>query len=326
METSEKRTSAREDGMPPRPDAALLRRATDWMLRLEADPDNRALRRELDAWLDADDEHRGAWRRVRGAWELIGEAPSEPDLWPADPSPPAAARRYPPMARLAGTALAACLLLAVLPAAWRYWQADYRTPVGDTLALTLSDGSQVVLGADSALATDFSDDRRRVRLLEGEAFFEVAADRRPFLVQAGDMQARDIGTAFNVRADDQGYAVAVSDGEVAVRYREGEHRLLAGDQLALTRDGAARRYRLPPDRVATWRQGRLFVQDRTLADLAATLERYAPGYILIADGDLAARRVTGSYDLTDIDAALGAMVQPHGGRVLRITPLLRIVL
>ena len=36
METSEKRTSAREDGTPARPDAALLRRATDWMLRLEA--------------------------------------------------------------------------------------------------------------------------------------------------------------------------------------------------------------------------------------------------------------------------------------------------
>ena len=79
-------------------------------------------------------------------------------------------------------------------------------------------------------------------------------------------------------------------------------------------------------RVAAWREGRLFVQGRTLADLAETLERHAPGYILIADGDLAARRVTGSYDLTDIDGALSAMVQPHGGRVLHITPLLRIVL
>ncbi|MCQ6263047.1 FecR domain-containing protein [Alcanivorax sp. MM125-6] len=325
METSEKRTSAREDGTPARPDAALLRRATDWMLRLEAAPDDRGLRRELDAWLAADNAHRQAWRRVRGAWDLIGEAPADPEAWPGGAAPATRLRRPGPGA-LAGLALAACLLLAVLPGAWRYWQADYRAPVGDTLALTLSDGSRVMLGAGSALAEEFTAGRRRVRLLDGEAFFEVAEDRRPFLVQAGEMEARDIGTAFNVRADDQGYAVAVRDGEVAVRYRDGEHRLLPGDQLALDRDGGARRHRLPPDRVAAWREGRLFVQDRTLADLADTLERHAPGYILIADGDLAARRVTGSYDLTDIDGALSAMVQPHGGRVLHITPLLRIVL
>ncbi|QJX02170.1 hypothetical protein HML84_08860 [Alcanivorax sp. IO_7] len=52
-------------------------------------------------------------------------------------------------------------MLAVLPGAWRYWQADYRAPVGDTLALTLSDGSRVMLGAGSALAEDFTAGRRR---------------------------------------------------------------------------------------------------------------------------------------------------------------------
>lgn len=306
-------------------DDALLREASDWKLRLDEAPRDPALRRACADWRARDERHENAWRRVSEAWALIGDLPVQRRQWPGHDEAPVRHWRWP---RGAALALAACLLLALMPAAWRYWQADYRTGVGQTLAVTLADGSAVVLGADSALAEAFSDGERRVRLLRGEAFFDVAADPRPFLVVAGEVRARDIGTAFSVREDDGSYGVGVSHGEVAVSYRGGRARhLMAGDQWALDRaSGTARVQRSAPDRVAVWRQGRLFVQDRTLADLADTLERHAHGYILIADDALAARRVTGSYDLSDVDAALAAMVQPHGGRVLRITPLLRIVL
>ncbi|QJX02171.1 DUF4880 domain-containing protein [Alcanivorax sp. IO_7] len=63
------------------------------MLRLEAAPDDRGLRRELDAWLADDDAHRQAWRRVRGAWDLIGEAPADPEAWPGETAPATRHRR-----------------------------------------------------------------------------------------------------------------------------------------------------------------------------------------------------------------------------------------
>lgn len=322
METSNKHTPTHKAAGTPRVDTGVLECATDWMLRLEAAPDDPRLRCDLDAWLAADDRHRHAWHKVCDAWEMVGEIPVDTSRWPAKP----ARSRHRPA--LAGLAVAAMMLLAVLPSANRYWQSDYRTGVAEIRTLSLSDGTIATLGADSAIAEDFSDSGRRIRLLRGEVFLEVAEDQRPFLVQAGDLEARDIGTAFSVHEGGQLYSVAVSDGEVDVDYRNGDrHRLLAGDQLTIARDsGKARRFQVPADRVAAWREGRLFVQDRTVTDLADTLERYTSGYIVVADGDLAERRVTGSYDLSDVSGVLSAIVQPHGGRILHLPPFLHIVL
>lgn len=316
-----------------RPDSALLSLAADWMLRLQSAPDDPRLRREVDDWLALDAGHRQAWQKVTGAWSLLGEVSVDRSRWPAGPdhsqsSVPAEARASCNRSGVTVLALVACLLVCLLPLAWQHWSPEYRAAVGADLALTLTDGSEVMLGAGSALDTDFTGGERRVRLLGGEAFFRVAPDPgRPFVVQAGDLKARDIGTAFNVRSNDHGFSVSVSDGEVVVDYNSREHRLLPGDQLVMDREGGhLQRHRLPPERVASWRGGWLFVQDRTLADLVDTLERYAPGYILFADNTLSDRRVTGSYDLHNVDAALKAMVQPYGGRILQLTPLLRIVL
>lgn len=331
MEDRKPHPSAREDGKTPKPDTALLTQAADWMLRLDMSPDDPDLRAELDAWLQADVSHRRAWERINTAWDMVAEV-SVPGAHrpegPAPARPQTTGRLWPFSVPVVAMALAACLVLALLPVVWPGWQADYETAVGEVLSLELEDGTRVILGADTALIDGFSEKERRVRLQRGEAFFEVGRDPvRPFVVEVGDMTVRDIGTAFDVRADGPDYAVSVREGAVAVTYPDGEHQLLPGDRLELDRKaGRVRRGHLPPGRIATWLEGRLFVQDRTVASLVGTLERYIPGYILVMDSRLSARRVTGSYNLNDPDGALSAIVQPYGGRVLHLTPLLRIVL
>ncbi|WP_250463460.1 FecR family protein [Microbulbifer litoralis] len=331
METANRgMAAAREEWVPAKADTAHLERAADWMLWLEAAPDDRRLRRDLDTWLAADRQHRQAWQKVCNTWALLGDMPADRQQWPAEQARPP--HRFPRRRTLVSLAVAATVLLALLPLTLPLWSADYRSGIAETRTLSLPDGTLVTLGADSAIDEDFSSGQRRVRLLRGEAFFDVAEDRRPFTVQMDELLARDIGTAFAVRAGEPLVAVAVSEGEVRVTDRasgnqDSPYRLLAGDQITIDRDsGVVQRFRLPPDRVALWRRGRLFVQDRPVADLVDTLERHAPGYILVLDDTLARHRITGSYDLSNVDGALSAIVQPRGGRVLHLTPFLRILL
>ena len=76
------------------------------------------------------------------------------------------------------------------------------TATGESRTVTLADGSQVNLSGGSAIGVDITSEERRVRLLSGEAFFDVAHDAaRPFTVEAGEARIVVLGTAFDVALD-----------------------------------------------------------------------------------------------------------------------------
>src|SRR5258708_24248903 len=87
----------------------------------------------------------------------------------------------------------------------------YATAIGERKPVTLTDGSKVLLNTDSRIQIDYSAEQRIVRLLQGEAFFEVAHNRaRPFLVYAGANVVRAVGTAFSVHVQKSRVAVVVT--------------------------------------------------------------------------------------------------------------------
>ncbi|MGH7956064.1 MAG: iron-containing alcohol dehydrogenase, partial [Opitutaceae bacterium] len=77
-------------------------------------------------------------------------------------------------------------------------------------------GSVVELNVDADILVDFSPVRRAVRLVRGEAHFTVATDAaRPFVVSAGGVEVRAVGTGFAVHFAPQEIAVLVTEGQVA---------------------------------------------------------------------------------------------------------------
>ncbi|PST84295.1 hypothetical protein C7T94_06140 [Pedobacter yulinensis] len=88
--------------------------------------------------------------------------------------------------------------------------------------LRLADGTQVELGTRGRIDYAASTKKiRRIRLSQGEAFFNVKHDeQRPFIVDAGSgLSIKVLGTSFTVRnhANDGAAQVEVSTGKVAVR-------------------------------------------------------------------------------------------------------------
>lgn len=298
-----------------------LEEAMDWLVRLHEAPPTDTVARELEAWLAADPDHRRAWNEARRVWGLLGEVAPVPAVI----RPPAPRR---PRAGFAAVALAACLALFVGPSLiLRLW-ADQVTRTAELREVRLEDGSLIHLAPRSAIRSRFSPEGRRVTLLAGEAFFEVTRDPgRPFTVEAEGLEAQVLGTSFDVRITPDALSVGVRSGAVAVRYGQAiDARLGPGDRLSVDRStGQPRQDRLPPEDVAAWRDGRLFVADATVAEVVEELRRFHPGWIVIADSNLAAARVTGLYDLRDPVRALRALVRPAGGQVREVTPLLHIL-
>src|SRR5690606_5503969 len=155
----------------------------------------------LAAWLAASGSHRvsfirlkAVWRQAAGLGAAAGDASQavESSTGMAGPAATRASRRprrWPRMGRRAGVAaafaLVACGLLAVQ--LWLPARSSYHTPVGGRAIIPLADGSSITLNTDSAVRLRLDGRERRVDLLRGEAFFEVAPDpRRVFVVHADD--------------------------------------------------------------------------------------------------------------------------------------------
>lgn len=307
--------------------------AAHWLLALEDSPDDAELRRRFDAWLAADPEHAAAWAGVSDVYDAIGTPAyvAHRDARPVA-DPPVVnldrARRRRFVLSAASLAIAACLAFAALPGLLLQWRADHVTSVAESRAVVLDDGSAVRLAPGSAIEV-MSGNGRGVRLLRGEALFEVVPDSaRPFRVEAGGVETTVLGTVFDVRLLDNGAFVAVREGEVRVDRTAAppvSERLKAGDWVRVEGRDALARGIVPPAEVAAWQRGQIVARDRAIEDIVEEVGRSYRGAVLVTDGALARQRVTGVYNLDDPLAALRAAAGVHGGTVRQVSPWLIVV-
>lgn len=291
--------------------------AAEWLLRLAEDPNDAELRARFEAWRRSHPLHAEIWDRTDRAYELLSPAMHKPTVRLTAPP----RRRL--VIRAAALALAAALVIAVMPTLLLHAQADIRTAAAETRALVLADGSQLRLGPESAVSIAMAENSRRVRILKGRAFFDVVPDAaRPFTVQAGETRVTVVGTAFDVRRQDGGVAVSVSRGRVRVDHealQTGGELLGAGDALTMTASRIQRRM-VDPAEVADWRSGRLTVRDASIAEVIEELRPYFPGFILVADDAFSRQHVSGVYDLNDPIRTLTALAAAHQGQLRQLSP------
>ena len=302
--------------------------AARWLVALEEEPEDAGLRAQIAAWRAASPANESAWVNTSDIYGLMATAAPERHAPVVRPSPfrrLTFSRRA--FAGAVGLALAACIALVAGPGLLLRLQADQVTSTAEVRPLRLDDGSIIHLGPDSAIDVAYVDGRRGVRLLKGEAFFEVTPDpRRPFSVVAGDVETVVLGTSFNVRFVGSSAEVTVKTGLVRVDNAGAMPpvglRLEPGDWAQVGWSGKVERGAIPPEEVAPWLHGQIVARDRPMADVVDELRRYTPGAIVIGDSALRGRRVTGVYNLADPVAALRAIVGAHGGSVRQVSPWL----
>jgi transmembrane sensor len=317
---------------------AADREAAAWTLRLEAGltPSQKA---ELSAWLAADSRHSALLAEHRRAWARF--APLAVDAQCA--SGPAPARGVVPrrVHRWARPALAAAAVVALA----FFLRTRERPPASPTATVAaavvlpapcevrvLPDGSMVSLNRGARLSVDFSAGERRVRLVSGEANFEVAKDAaRPFIVAAGGVEVRAVGTVFNVRLGAGSADVLVTEGAVDVRNaaQVAPGTLVrAGEHAALRAAGAPAVAALSPlemERALAWQPRLLEFDDAALAEIVAAFNRRNAVQLVVADPALGAVRMTTSFRSDNvagfvrlIEAGYGIVAESRGEGVVAL--------
>lgn len=142
------------------------------------------------------------------------------------------------------------------------------TPAATTTLVTLSDGTKVMLNANSTLEYPASFDDAEVRevRLKGEAHFEVTKNpHRPFVVKAGEMQTQVLGTIFDVKAYRKDAPkvtlmqgkVKVSNADTEIEMRPGQTATLQADKIVVSKASPS---------ASDWLEGDFDMDQVTLAE------------------------------------------------------------
>ncbi|ATB70071.1 hypothetical protein SJPD1_1966 [Sulfurospirillum diekertiae] len=171
---------------------------------------------------------------------------------------------------------------------------------GETMEVTLPDGTHVSLDADTQLEVAYYTHQRETKVFQGQVMFSVTSDpQKAFHVKASDTLVTVVGTRFSVRNIDDIVKVAVQEGHVRVTNTTLTRTfdLLPSDGLVV-KNTEMTPLKVTPDLVGAWQQGRVAFEDATLEETLREFARYGEKR-LIATDEVKAFRVTGSFDITN---------------------------
>ena len=329
----------------------IAEEASEWFLRLEG-TDVRA-NAEFAAWLKASPEHVEEFLAIATLWNSLPDVLSQPyaeeliALAHRDdnvvalatpesfaPEAPAATRKTLPRwgigiaAAAAAAALSIGLVLTLLPQ-----PSDpnmHATAIGEQSSIPLADGSIVTLNTQSEMRVEYSPEFRDIRLLQGEALFDVAKDnRRPFRVITQHAVVTAVGTQFNVRSDSEDVTVTVVEGEVdvvatSVLSQSGgvaripnesvsepplvdtaptdsqPTRLTVGQQAKVaSRSGEVAVVETAVEKATAWRERSLVFEAMSLAEVIDEFNRYNDPPLVINDDKLGVLPINGVFRSND---------------------------
>jgi transmembrane sensor len=287
-------------------------------------------------WLQESPSHGAAVARLEKTWGVLDQLSEWRPAHSAQPNPdllaphPRISRRLWFAAGVLATAAALALGLFVSqPEPAPASSAPVARLVQNSNLRKLPDGTVVEMNRGSNIDVVYRESERRVRLLHGEAHFTVTKDpARPFIVEAGGVAVRAIGTAFNVRLSGDSVEVLVTSGTVQVDSTSPPVVGAAAEPLA-PKVGAGHRVVLPSEkptqpvavesvsqveieRALAWQGLRLDFAEATLAQAVAEFNRHNQHQLVVSDPGLAGVRIGGNFRADNVDGFVRLMVTSLG--------------
>lgn len=324
---------------------SLAEAAGAWDARLRAPDCTDEDRARFAAWRDADPAHQQTFERLQAIVAALRHEQGRADIRALRDEALRAGQHHRRRVWFAATA-AAVSALAVGAIVWNgaspNWLREpieamitrmsgaqiYSTDTGQRSTFVLDDGSNIELNARSRIEVRFSDYRRDVVLVEGQALFSVSKDpHRPFLVHAGDRQVLAVGTRFDVRLDSSSVQVTLLEGKVrvdedtAMWHRGQEVELTPGKQFVAqltntpAQPASTDRNGVPATlvrdidvaKVTGWREGRIYFNDLPLAEAVEEMNRHSTVRIRIDSAELAGLRVNGMFKAGEQEVFVSAL-------------------
>lgn len=288
----------------------LTEQALAWLVRLHSGEETNDDWHAYHDWKLVDERHASAAERAEAMWSRLG---------------PALVKKRTGRNTTGAIVLALCMAGAAAysgafgkPSAWL---ADEATGIGERRTVVLSDGSAVTLDSASAVDVEFSASERRIVLRDGQIYVVVKPNStRPFVVEAEGGSVQALGTAFNVRLDDAGANVAVTEHAVRVTFGPvAPVDVHAGHGVGYTRlRGLGLPNAVDTDGITAWRHGEIVFDNLPLSDVVRHISHYRRGTVIFTDTSIKELAVTGVFSTDDTDAFFDALERTLPVRVLRL--------
>jgi ferric-dicitrate binding protein FerR (iron transport regulator) len=215
-------------------------------------------------------------------------------------------------------ASAAIVLLALSTFLYRGWRDTdgiqaVATGYAQQRDVELPDGSLVKLnsGSEIRFRTGFPDSARYIGL-SGEAYFEVIADGRPFVIETDNAMIRVVGTKFGIWARDQETRVAVREGGVSLRSAASAQNkavVLSANQKSVCRQSGDPEppRTVAPEQILGWLEEKIIFDETPLVEVIAELRRTYNVPIELTNPALGARTITGTFQNKEIESVLASI-------------------
>ena len=288
---------------------------------------------EFDAWIDQSEANREEFNALKKIWDrtegLRGDQPVEIDrAWNrfVEIRNQKSAQKVPVLTVPRWVWRAAAVLVLGFGLSYLAWQQWLRqdmvhivTQLNPQQEILLPDGTKVWLNRNSKLSypQKFESANRSVQLV-GEAFFEVKRNEaQPFVITAGDVAVKVLGTSFNVKTGVDSSEVIVATGKVAFYPLENQQQqiILTPDEKGVFNEKSGqiiKKQNTDPNLLA-WKTGKLIFENTPMAEVIKTISAFFNKNVELGDPNLAGCRINTTFDSQPLEEILEELSLLLGG-------------
>jgi len=297
----------------------LLEEAGLWVSRIHTSELDASEKSAFSRWLNTSKAHERAYDEMATVWSATEVAKHAPKLR-SEAEYLSKRRVQEPFARKAAPlALAASILLMVGFFTLKTFDQStsphaelYSTKIGEQRTFELEDGSEIRLNTHSQVEVSMDSDSRDIRLLRGEAYFEVAKDKsRPFEVSIGDHTVKAVGTAFNIYRKPQKTVVAITEGVVEIKANADDAPLIvdAKNRVVIDDDAVASINHSQLKIDTAWQTQQIIARDTPLSSVFLELNRYLSSPVRLRDSKLHELKVSGTFNIRNPELVLQGLLE-----------------
>ncbi|UII26530.1 FecR domain-containing protein [Fulvivirga maritima] len=183
---------------------------------------------------------------------------------------------------------------------------------GQKSVIQLSDGSKVYLNSESSIKYNrYFTDSTRIIELDGEAYFEVAKDKkRPFIVSSQGYETTALGTEFNVNSRSSHYKVSLAEGRIMVNAQHKKSHsinLIPGEAVKINTQSDTLEKQTGNANDFLWISGILDFHNASIEEVTTTLERWYDVKITFNSKTKTSKKYTGRFDNASLEHVLTSM-------------------
>ncbi|WP_324700926.1 FecR domain-containing protein (plasmid) [Pantoea agglomerans] len=282
--------------------------AAHWMTRLLSGEITPTEQRAYQAWLKKDVHNKRALNEMRNLWIDLRK-PLESGTYeiPFPPGFQSWHQTFSNHGKKYFMAISFLLLITLIISQWmNVWRYNYVTNTGEQKTLLLQDGTRMWLNTNTALDLTFNGDKKQIKIIRGEVFFESPSQQSPPLtIEVGHIIIRAFNSALNVFQKNDDTFISVDRGQAIVVNKKGE-------EIPINNKGLFRadKYLSGSDPAtseninfsSSWKNGKIIFVNQNLYSVLETVKRYEKRWIIYDISSAKQLNLSSVVDIWHLDA------------------------